>query len=241
MSELVPPEPTHIFHRQFARDQQVQIWESKSINAKARVVCANCNNGWMSKLEQDHAKPAMQSLIVLDDPAILDEQRVHALVRFAFKTSVIGHAMDSAKSKYWPSRVYSGDNLRTFAKSLKVPRSIQLWVASLRADDPRTGIFRMRYAKTQSGAVNGAKFYACTFGFGKLALQLLATEWTRGRNRRQKIPYVTQDPYWNGMAIAAWPFPDISLHWPPVPLPPNLVETFCDRFSTGKIQVPIYL
>ena len=33
---------------------------------KARVVCGDCNNGWMSDLENDHAKPVLTPLITGD-------------------------------------------------------------------------------------------------------------------------------------------------------------------------------
>src|SRR5712671_6639997 len=36
---------------------------AKDLNLKAKVVCKSCNLGWMSKLENEHAKPAIADLI----------------------------------------------------------------------------------------------------------------------------------------------------------------------------------
>ena len=62
MGDLLPQE-RYVFAKQFAGDPVVKIWESREMNAKAKVVCENCNNGWMSDLESERAKPAMRDLL----------------------------------------------------------------------------------------------------------------------------------------------------------------------------------
>jgi hypothetical protein len=38
---------------------KVSSWPASTINWTAKVVCEPCNNGWMSDLENDVAKPAL--------------------------------------------------------------------------------------------------------------------------------------------------------------------------------------
>jgi hypothetical protein len=39
-------------------------WKARKLDMKAPVVCARCNNEWMSDLEVQHAKPAMEDLML---------------------------------------------------------------------------------------------------------------------------------------------------------------------------------
>src|SRR4051812_5525667 len=50
-------------------------WPSDEINLKANVVCKPCNEGWMSNLESQHAKPAMTDLIVGDKEIAISQNR----------------------------------------------------------------------------------------------------------------------------------------------------------------------
>ena len=55
------------------RDEKGEIfseWTSSKLDSKAKVVCKFCNNGWMSEIDGQHAKPALSDLIAgkLDIP-----------------------------------------------------------------------------------------------------------------------------------------------------------------------------
>ncbi len=233
MGDLLPQE-RYIFAKQFAGDPVVKIWESKEMNAKAKVVCENCNNGWMSDLENEHAKPAMRDLIVSDSPDQLGPERIYSITVFAYKAALIGHLLQRKVSPFFPASVFTFRNLRRFADKLALPTGIQVWVGCIGVDDPRHGVFRMRYSKTPSGATNGFKLYICTFGLGRFVLQLVASEWTNGRQRRLSFPMLTQDPVWNGCAFQVWPMPPRGLvvDWPPVQhISGGRMDDFSDRWK----------
>ena len=42
---------------------RAEKWHADKIDWKARVVCRDCNNGWMSDLESTLAKPSLTPLI----------------------------------------------------------------------------------------------------------------------------------------------------------------------------------
>jgi hypothetical protein len=55
-------------------DATHKVWDAP-MGLTAKVVCKVCNEGWMSDLESGHAKSAMKSLILSNDPVILDTAR----------------------------------------------------------------------------------------------------------------------------------------------------------------------
>jgi len=231
------PEQRLVFRKQLANDPVVRIWETSSVDLTVKIVCEPCNNGWMSDLEAQHAKPAMQDMILSDRPVLLSAERIYSISVFAFKTAVIGYHMERKISPSFPASVFSRSHLRRFATSLRIPAGVQVWIGCIGTDDPRHGLFRMRYAKTPPGFVNGFKLYACTFGIGRFVLQLVATEWTKGSLRRRMVPNVGQNPIWNSMAIPVWPTLGQAVQWPPSQqMRDDTVNGFSDRWR--RFTVP---
>jgi hypothetical protein len=227
------PQQRHIFRRQFA-GEPFTTWESKNMDVKAKIVCKPCNSGWMSDLENQHAKPAMQELILSDAPVALAPERIYSITVFAFKAAVIGHYMQRRKSRFWPSSVFAPANIRSFVSSLKIPLGVQLWIGCIASDDLRNGVFRLRYSKTPSGATKGFRLYVCTFGLGRFIWQLVASEWTNGRLRRASVPTLTQAREWNPVSIPVWPMPRSGIYagWPPFQhLRADLMDAFSDRWQ----------
>jgi len=175
----------------------------------------------------------MRDLIVSDSPVRLGPERIYSIT-FAHKAAVIGHLLQRKVSLFFPASVFTFRNLRRFADKLALPTGIQVWVGCIGVDDPRNGVFRMRYSKTPSGATNGFKLYICTFGLGRFVLQLVASEWTNGRQRRLSFPMLTQNPVWNGYAFQVWPMPleGLVVGWPPVQhISGDRMDEFSDRWK----------
>src|SRR4051812_3925000 len=61
----------------------------KTLDRKIPVVCADCNNKWMSRLENEHAKPALSDLILQDKPIFLSPESLRSIALFAFKSMVV--------------------------------------------------------------------------------------------------------------------------------------------------------
>ncbi len=223
-----------LFWKQLPSDSDIKVWESESLDAKAKVVCEICNNGWMSDLESKYAKPAMRRLILSDNPVTLDRQQIASISRFAFKTSVIGDHMQRGKTPFFPSAVR-----RRFARTLEIPFGIQVWLGCIGAFDLRHGIFRMRYGRTPVGAVNGFHYYAFTYGVGRFCLQVTATRWTKGRLRRVSSPRLTQNRFWDSFSAACWPDNGNPVHWPPAEhLSEQGLDAFSDRWK--RVRVPAF-
>jgi len=238
MGKLLP-DKKHIFRKQLAEDAEMKTWEANKMNLKAHVVCAKCNNEWMSDLENNHARPAMQDLILSDNPVLLTHERTAAIVAFGYKTAVICHAMQRHESPYFPKDVFSPMRLLRFRKSLAVPFGIQVWLACISTGDVRNGVVRLRYAKSPVGAPNPFKLYVCTFGVGRFLMQVVAAEWARAYARRRSFPFVGANALWNEVAVNVWPNRGQSVTWPPrKQLRGDAVNQFSDRWQ--RFTVPIF-
>src|SRR5437764_7347370 len=91
MNQLFPG-MTGVTFRNIERDGTVlKVWPAPKLNMKTRVVCGPCNNGWMSDIERDFAKPAMADLILGNPIGAVSRKRARGLSLFAFKTAVIAN------------------------------------------------------------------------------------------------------------------------------------------------------
>ena len=84
----------------------------------AEVVCASCNNGWMSRL--DAAAEALKPLIRAERPVLLDKKQQGAVAAWALKTVIVNDLPltggESMLRKHAPSMVDGG-----------LPDFIQVW------------------------------------------------------------------------------------------------------------------
>src|SRR5437879_9065718 len=82
-------------------------WTRPGLDMKPKAVCRECNNGWMSKLENS-AKPAMADMIVNGTRASLDSSKIELIARFAFKTAVIADSTAKGRNPFLPA-LYEAD------------------------------------------------------------------------------------------------------------------------------------
>ena len=126
MNKLFPI--STITHRKIALDGTPlnEGWTASKINLKAKVVCRPCNNGWMSRLENDFAKPAMADLILGNRIGELSKKRAHGLSLFAFKTAVIANRT-LAESEWFFER----SDRYVFRQSLMIPPNVAMFLVGM--------------------------------------------------------------------------------------------------------------
>lgn len=183
-------------------------WTSPSLNMKGKVVCGTCNNGWMSELEQHHAKPAMKDLILDNKAALLSPDRLKSIAYFAFKSAVIADCLMPERDPFFPAATR-----HRFASSLEIPRNVQMWLAAFK--EGRQGFFRAVYHNTPTDLKRGFELYTHTFGAGYFIFQLVASRWMGTRISSSHRPAVTQGKGWNKFSIPFWPLSGESIFWPP--------------------------
>jgi len=196
--------------RQGIRDGTVRMFDAGNLNVKLPVVCQPCNNGWMSELEDKHAKPAMQRLITSNNGTIVPPQQLKSIANFAFKSSVI--ADHAALQELNNDPFFTFQQRSDFKESLIIPNNVQMWLGVLEKEG--YGIFRAFYYPSPTQSNPRFEIYATTFGAGFLIFQVVACRWI-GIGIPDHVPWVSQGNVWDKSTIPLWPNNGRSAFWPP--------------------------
>ena len=141
-------------------------WNAPHLNIKAKVVCAQCNNGWMSDLENE-TRLLLAAMIQTQDQFCATSLGIASLAAFAFKTAVIADHMSIPKRKpfFLPSI------RERFSKNRIVPADVYIWIGMLKSNH-LSGLCRASYHKARKGPLRGFELYALTWGVGQCVLQV---------------------------------------------------------------------
>jgi hypothetical protein len=193
-----------------------RTWSSGEIDIKANVVCKACNEGWMSNLEDRHAKTALTDLIIGDKDLIISHVHARAIARFAFKTAVVVDHMKRNGELFFSRAVR-----HHFAKSLTIPRSVRVWFAGY-LPMGSGNLLPFWYDKSFPQG-NHIKLYVCTYAVGHFVFQVVSVE-VRG------VTDFSPHESFEHLAIPLWPNLPLGIKWPPVS---DVLRTKADfeRFS----------
>jgi hypothetical protein len=210
--------------------REVNIWDQRKLNRKLYVVCADCNNGWMSRIENDLAKPTLTNMIRDGNKQSLLPRGAVSLAIFAFKCAVVAnHANLNGDPFFSPA---ARDRFKT---SLAIPSGFQIWIGAFQGIYKQSGVFNCYYLIPQTVAKPWCdlEFYGFTFVAGHLAFQVLASKWRNLLRKGEPLPIFTQDPQWDTASIPSWPSDNRSLVWPPVAYFSNdSIHTFIQRWGS---------
>lgn len=176
----------------------VKQWSMPGIDLKTKVVCKPCNEGWMSRLETQHAEPAMSDLIVGKD-VVISESQAKSVALFAFKTAVVIDHMGGGEPFYPTSA------RREFANSLTIPRNVNIWLAGL--FPMSSGRFNTFYSEIPFEPPRHLQLYICTFAAGHLVFQVVGRKYI-------EIPAFRPVPGFDHLAIPIWPPIQQDIAWP---------------------------
>jgi hypothetical protein len=209
------------FSQRNSAGKVIRQWAMPGIDMKARVVCKKCNEGWMSKLESEHAEPAMSDLILAKD-VLISESRAKSIAVFAFKTAVVVDHMGRDKP------FYTTTARREFAHSLTIPRNVNIWLAGL--FPMSSGRCNSLYPEIYFEAPRYLKLNVCTFAVGHLVFQVVGAQYI-------EIPDFGPKPGFEHLAVPIWPPIQQDIGWPL----PNVLkyrsdfESFSNRWSAIRL------
>lgn len=190
--------------------QGLRRYKARVLNRKLPVVCAKCNNGWMSDMENKHAKPAMEKLVLSDKGAVLSPQQLTSIALFAFKSAVI--ADHTPLQSLDRSPFFTMQQRAAFRDSFRIPGNVQMWLGAFKEEGH--GIFRAIYYPCPPESNPGFEVYAATFGAGFLIFQVVACRWTKN-GPFGYVPRVKQGRWWEKFTVPFWPNDGRSVFWPP--------------------------
>jgi len=223
MGRLIATKGFHLYS--FDEHGLQRKWKKRKLDEKLPVVCQQCNNNWMSDLENQHAKPAIKDLILSDKPTTLTVQRLDSIAKFAFKTAVV------ADHYSMPDRPFFTSAARyAFRNSFAIPRGVQMWISALK--ESGHGTLRAFYYSTSTEARYGVELYTLTFGAGYFLVQIVGSRWLDPHNTPGGFPVLTSGKFWNRFSTPFWPTNGQSIRWP-LDKQFNLVwlNRFCMRWS----------
>jgi hypothetical protein len=199
---------------------------------KLRVVCASCNNGWMSVIESDAKRVVMP--MMLGQGLFLDESAQRLLACWvALKVIVVDQSPPGAA-------VISPEERKAFMEQGAMPERLHIELASCgeapwdTAMAKRTGnLFPMEKRPSDLIAAAGRKnIQTTTFGIGKLVVHSIA--------RAADAVNLAEMVAFSKPLIKLWPLTGNAIIWPPKPLAAWEVNNVALRMDTltksGKVN-----
>jgi hypothetical protein len=225
--------PGYNFHRFDIKNRNLKTWRTLKLDEKSKVVCQNCNNGWMSDLEA-RAKTAFSEMIRDGSGICLLSRGIALLAAFAFKCAVISDLSDPRGSPF-----FSAFERYRFRESLQIPSGVKMWISTFHDPRGRRGVFTSYSTHPNDETFRDLKFNVFTFVAGHLAFQVHSTKWAALHQQGRALPRLELENHWNARATTEfWPndygFP---ITWPPpIQITTNLLQQFIYRWS-GNLRI----
>jgi hypothetical protein len=176
---------------------------------KLRVVCATCNNGWMSVIESN-AKAVLQ-------PLISGISCVLSPTSCALLTEWISLKLLVLENISLPERpadpIYDQQVRTRFMATGEPPPMLRVWIATCVGEKWQTGFLRHCSMLTRdttppvSAIRKNAQFV--TWGIGRLLIHAV------GVTNEQIYDFFELDAKPAGSIYKIWPIPASDIHWPP--------------------------
>jgi hypothetical protein len=215
LNELLPGRKR--FNLRNEKREVVKTWTSPELNWKAKVVCNSCNSGWMSKLENEHAKPSLTDLIIGKSGVLIDDARARSIALFAFKTAVVfDHLMRR------PKRFFDFSARSEFRNSLTIPPGVGVFIAAIASRG--FGEANTLYRELDLPSPRFFEAYVLTYSIERVAIQVAAC----------KTSGISAAKVKNYFAVPIWPKAPEDFTWPPRRAISTTAEfdEFSDRWKT---------
>lgn len=197
---------THVTFRKLDNEgSTLKQWFATELNMKPKVVCAKCNNTWMSDIESKYAKPAMVDLILGNRIGAIGKKRAYGLSLFAFKTAVIvNRSLPESEFFFEESDRYA------FHRSLTLPRDVGMWLVCM---EPAAilgktggGIMSVNVKFPNKGSAD-LTLNVCSFWVGRLGFQVISAKSQRPRKLESL-------PFFSDLTVSFYPTLEPNVRWP---------------------------
>ena len=197
---------------------------------KIDTVCADCNNGWMSTLENRNKSVIACALEDLYIP--LDRQQQTLLSNWAIKTAIV---LDSIKNTEVNPRFYQKSDCVVFHRQRVLPPHVRIWIG--RCSLSALGAFGTDVAIILPNGPRIGIGTATTIIVGHLAVQVFAMRFNPERSG-DNTDVQPKPGDWNKMLVQLWPLAKDSVTWPPEVTftngGPRSIAFLMDRWRIGR-------
>jgi hypothetical protein len=201
-------------------------WSTAKPSLPLKRLCKACNNGWMSRLENE-VKPVIES--ILDDKLeAIDALAQLILARWAVKTAMVIEAVDTDRPWFY------SETERSFMRDTQtIPQRTSVWIAKCVL---HPNIYSAAKDLQTSLDNSGVRAFATTMAFGSFAFQVVSIKTPAEIPATTGVTYDVSDGPWNQTLVQVWPESEKPLVWPP---PYGLegelgLEALTERLSPAK-------
>lgn len=171
---------------------------------KVGSVCSQCNNGWMSRLEED-VKPILKPMIFGNSVTLMASQQ-EIIATWMTKCALMYESMATGEV------FYNGLDRHHFMKTRSPLAATSVWFGQY------TGGIRIiadyRLLSRQQNPGGSVKILVLTLVLGNLALQLTTARWTHMIPQIELPTMVLKDT--KDLLVQLWPVNLLGVQWPPV-------------------------
>jgi hypothetical protein len=180
-----------------------------------KIVCADCNNGWMARLEK-RARPLLEQMIRAERQVTLEPADQEVLAFWIAKTAM---TMQSSHPTRDPDAIPPSHYGELFQEQ-RPPKLSQIWIGAASHDDrppelPKPLMGRVRITPLKHFRPDGipayeppVKAYSVAMSMGNLAMVMFGHEYRRGRRHRLVWP----DQLGEAL-VQVWPAADVAADW----------------------------
>lgn len=182
-------------------------WPLAKSALKVKFVCARCNNGWMSRLE-NRVKPIICALLS-EDTITLDSGDQTTLAVWSLKNAMVLETL--RPSRPW---FYTKADRRELMDTLEPIQRTSIWITKC------FGHLRTYCAASDLKGVAGqsgdqVEAYVTTMCFGPLAIQVLSTKLPNSILVGTTITADVRPGPWDSVTLQIWPPRQERVGWPP--------------------------
>jgi hypothetical protein len=180
-------------------------WSTAKPRLLLKRLCHACNNGWMSRLENE-VKPVLESILDGELQA-LDVSAQATLAQWAVKTAMVLEAIDS--NRHW---FYSEDERQRMCAVRTLPQRTSVWIAKC-VDQPNVYSAAKDLGTTSSD--DAVHAFAATMAFGSLALQVVTIRTPAAIPTHVAVTYEVREGPWDQLLVKVSPISQEIRVWPP--------------------------
>lgn len=171
---------------------------------KVGNVCSTCNNGWMSRLEED-AKPIMMPMM-LGNPLTLTASQQERVTTWMTKTAMMYESMATGEV------LYNSLDRHHFMKTDSPLGATSVWLGQYTGGIRVIADYRLLHRQQNAGG--SVRILVLTLVLGKLVLQLTSAKWTQEMPCIELPTMVLKDT--NDLLVQLWPVNLVGVYWPPL-------------------------
>jgi hypothetical protein len=189
-------------------DGRVFTWEATTLNAKTKVVCHDCNSGWMNDLE-NRMKNVCSEMILNGSSKNLSGGDVVTISAYGFLKSVVADYMHENRPPF-----YTSEERSLFRRFLSIPLGVQVWLGKM---DGLHAIFKGMGGEAPLGTPNRFHMNIFTYGLGYILIQVTGCKWMKKSRRKYFAPpLLDQGTEWAAFSIPVFPNCNTPIAWPPI-------------------------